>query len=44
MCGVDFESFNLSGNAFWNRYFSPYTYSLARRIDENILKIPIEKQ
>ena len=39
LCGVDFESFNISGNGFWNRYFTPYTYSLARRIDENIRNI-----
>ncbi|HOO32063.1 MAG TPA: GNAT family N-acetyltransferase [Thermotogota bacterium] len=37
LCGVDFESFNISGAAFWNTHFTPYTYSLTRRIDENIL-------
>jgi GNAT superfamily N-acetyltransferase len=35
--GVDFESFNPSGAGFWNKYFTPYTYSLTRRIDERIL-------
>ncbi len=35
--GVDFESFNISGAHFWNKYFTPYTYSLTRRIDERIL-------
>ncbi|KAB3532838.1 GNAT family N-acetyltransferase [Alkaliphilus serpentinus] len=33
LCGVDFESFNLDGSKFWNRYFTPYTFSLARRIE-----------
>ena len=37
LCGVDFESFNIDGSGYWNRYFIPYTYSLARRIDERIL-------
>jgi GNAT superfamily N-acetyltransferase len=38
LCGVDFESFNRYGSRFWNRYFTPYTYSLVRRIDERILE------
>lgn len=38
LIGVDFESFNLRGAAFWHKYFTPYTYTLTRRIDENILK------
>lgn len=37
LCGVDFESFNTAGSKFWNKYFTPYTYSLVRRIDERIL-------
>lgn len=37
LCGVDFESFNIDGSRFWNRYFIPYTYTLTRRIDERIL-------
>jgi len=37
LCGVDFESFNVLGGKFWNRYFTPYTYSLVRRIDERIV-------
>jgi GNAT superfamily N-acetyltransferase len=37
LCGVDFESFNVPGSKFWNRHFTPYTYSLVRRIDERIL-------
>lgn len=36
LCGVDFESFNIPGSRFWNRYFTPYTYSLVRRVDERI--------
>ncbi|WP_105615820.1 GNAT family N-acetyltransferase [Vallitalea okinawensis] len=35
-CGVDFESINPNANGFWLKYFSPYTYSLVRRIDERI--------
>lgn len=35
-CGVDFESFNILGSRFWNKYFTPYTFSLVRRIDERI--------
>jgi len=34
--GVDFESFNLSGNRFWRKHFVPYTYSMTRRIDERV--------
>ena len=37
LCGVDFESFNTPGSSFWNKYFTPYTYSLVRRIDERVL-------
>jgi len=32
--GVDFESFNIEGSRFWQKYFTPFTYSLTRRIDE----------
>lgn len=35
-CGVDFESINPNANRFWLKYFTPYTYSLVRRIDERI--------
>lgn len=35
-CGVDFESFNPTANGFWLKYFTPYTYSVVRRIDERI--------
>lgn len=32
--GVDFESFNPTANSFWPKYFTAYTKSLVRRIDE----------
>lgn len=32
--GVDFESFNPTGSAFWLKYFEAYTQSVVRRIDE----------
>jgi len=44
LLGVDFESFNIKGASFWNRHFTPYTYSLARRIDERILEFPNDLQ
>lgn len=34
--GVDYESFNLAAQGFWPKYFTPYTYGVVRRIDENI--------
>ena len=37
LCGVDFEAINWSGSGFWNKYFTPYTYSVVRRIDERVL-------
>lgn len=37
LCGVDFESINTAGSNFWTKYFTPYTYSMVRRIDERIL-------
>ena len=36
LCGVDFESINTTGSSFWNKYFTPYTYSMVRRTDERI--------
>ncbi|WP_333651775.1 GNAT family N-acetyltransferase [Lacrimispora sp.] len=32
--GVDFESFNPTGYGFWLKYFTAYTNSVVRRIDE----------
>ncbi|HKL47936.1 MAG TPA: GNAT family N-acetyltransferase, partial [Candidatus Izemoplasmatales bacterium] len=37
-CGVDYESFNIKGSNFWEKCFSPYTRTLSRRIDEEILE------
>ena len=34
--GVDYECFNPTANAFWPKYFTPYTFSVVRRIDERI--------
>lgn len=36
LCAVDFESINTMGSNFWTKYFSPYTYTMVRRIDERI--------
>lgn len=38
LCGVDFESINIKGSTFWNKNFTPYTYSMVRRVDERIMK------
>jgi GNAT superfamily N-acetyltransferase len=35
-CGVDFESFNFTARKFWLKYFTAYTISVVRRIDERI--------
>ena len=35
--GVDFESFNPSGQGFWLKYFDAYTHGVVRRIDEKAL-------
>lgn len=42
--GVDFESINPSGSRFWDRYLTPYSYSLARRIDERILNLMYKEE
>ncbi len=34
--GVDFETLNPTALNFWSKYFIPYTFSFARRIDERI--------
>ena len=36
--GVDFESYNPAGSGAWNKYFTPYTHSVVRRIDECALR------
>ncbi|MCL1803744.1 MAG: GNAT family N-acetyltransferase [Eubacteriaceae bacterium] len=33
--GVDYESINPSGYGFWSKYFTAYSYSVVRRIDED---------
>lgn len=35
--GVDYESFNPLGSGFWLKHFTPFTYSLTRRVDERIV-------
>jgi len=35
--GVDFESINPKAYAFWLKYFSAYTHSVVRRIDEHAI-------
>lgn len=37
-CGVDFESLNPTASGFWTKHFTPYTFSVTRRIDERIMK------
>lgn len=32
--GVDYESINPTASGAWGKYFTPYTYSVVRRIDE----------
>lgn len=36
--GVDFESFNPNARGFWLKYFTPYTNSVVRRIDDTIIE------
>lgn len=35
--GVDFETINPAALRFYNKFFTPYTYSLVRRIDERVV-------
>lgn len=35
--GVDFESINPTAYGFWLKYFTAYTHSLARRVDEHVI-------
>lgn len=39
--GVDFESFNPTAYGFWLKYFTAYTNSVVRRIDERIFTADI---
>lgn len=36
--GVDYETVNPTALYFWTKYFTPYTYSYIRRIDERVVK------
>lgn len=36
--GVDYESFNPTALGTWEKYFTPYTRSVVRRIDEGVLR------
>lgn len=38
LLGVDYESFNPTALGAWEKYFTPYTRSVVRRIDEGVLK------
>ena len=35
--GVDYETFNILGSRFWEKYFIPFAYSMFRKLDEKIL-------
>lgn len=35
--GVDYESINPTASGAWGKYFTPYTHSVVRRIEENVL-------
>ena len=37
--GVDFESINPNAYGFWLKYFTAYTHSIVRRIDENAVAL-----
>ena len=38
LMGVDFESFNPTAHNFWLKYFTEYTHSVVRRIDDLYIK------
>jgi len=38
LLGVDFESFNPTASNFWLKYFTEYTHSVVRRIDDLFIK------
>ena len=38
LLGVDFESFNPTASGFWLKYFTEYTHSAVRRIDDRFVK------
>lgn len=38
LIGVDYESFNATAYGFWQKYFTDYTHTVVRRIDELALE------
>ena len=38
LLGVDYESFNPTAGGFWQKYFTEYTQSVVRRIDDKFIK------
>lgn len=38
LLGVDYESFNPTASGFWQKYFTEYTQSVVRRIDDRYIK------
>lgn len=42
--GVNFESFNPTGRGFWLKYFTAYTNSVVRRIDERIKEFQLKEE
>lgn len=43
LLGVDCESINPTARAFWTKYFTEYTHSVVRRIDEKAVDIVIKE-
>ncbi|MFN2969307.1 GNAT family N-acetyltransferase, partial [Escherichia coli] len=41
--GGNFESFNPTARGFWLKYFTAYTNSVVRRIDERIIHLRLLK-
>ena len=37
LLGVDYESFNPTASGFWMKYFTEYTHSVVRRIDDRFI-------
>jgi GNAT superfamily N-acetyltransferase len=42
LLGVDCESFNPNARSFWTKYFTEYTHSMVRRIDEKAVEEAID--
>jgi GNAT superfamily N-acetyltransferase len=43
LLGVDCEGFNPTARGFWTKYFTEYTHSLVRRIDEKAVNEILKK-